>query len=136
MDTAFYFSRQKKMRLLPQLSQALLEYLIHQHRRPLMTEMSERDKWHHLSWMWRGISSFQQGSGGKEDKKCQVQKKYHNRWILQALTYMTRVVFPRLFPQICRLFLMGHQSRSPSSPQTIHVACPVPQKRMACHFYG
>lgn len=41
---------------------------------------------------------------------------------------MTRLAFPPFSPQNPQHFLMGHQSLSPMSPQTIHVACPRPKK--------
>lgn len=87
--------------------------------------------------MRRGVRSFKQGSGGKEDKEWLDSRKVPQ--LLDspdAYFYDKGGFLSSLSPQILQLLLMGHQSPSPLSPQTIHVACPMPQKRMACHFDG
>lgn len=62
----------------------------------------------------------------KRIRRGEIRGKCGASWILQTLQFMTRQLFFHLPPQIHWLFLRGHQSLSPSSPQTIHVACPVP----------
>lgn len=62
----------------------------------------------------------------KRIRRGEIRGKCGASWILQTLQFMTRQLFFHLPPQILWLFLRGHQSLSPSSPQTIHVACPVP----------
>lgn len=61
----------------------------------------------------------------KRIRRGESRGKRGDSWILQMLQFMTRQLLFHLLPQIHWLFLPGHQSWSPSSPQTIHVACPV-----------
>lgn len=62
----------------------------------------------------------------KRISRAEIWGKCGASWILQTLQFITRQLFFHLSPQIHWLYLLGHQSLSPSSPQTIHVACPVP----------